>query len=54
MEQRYSWEANGSSVSQEIPFILWNLNVHPQNHTKLPRVPVVIVPARIPLLENPL
>jgi len=23
-----SWEANGSSAGQEIPYILWNLKVH--------------------------
>jgi hypothetical protein len=28
MEQRPSWEANSFSASQEIPLILWNLDVH--------------------------
>jgi hypothetical protein len=28
MQQRPSWEANGSSASQEISYILWILKVH--------------------------
>jgi len=42
MEQRYSWEANGSSVSQEIPHILWNLNVRRRIDTNFPPAPIVI------------
>ena len=37
MEQSSSWKANSSSASQEIPRILWNLNVyrHVQNSPPL-------------------
>jgi hypothetical protein len=39
MEQRPSWEANTFSASQEIPLILWNLEVHYHIHKSLPPVP---------------
>ena len=32
MEQSLSWEANSSSPSQDIPHILWNLNIHYRTH----------------------
>jgi len=39
MKQSPSWEANWFSASQEIPCILWNLNVHYPIHKCLPPVP---------------
>ena len=40
MEQSPSWEANWFSASQEIPCIVWNLNVHYRIHKCLPPVPI--------------
>jgi hypothetical protein len=40
MEQSYSWEANRSSASQEIPCILWNLEVHYHNQKSPSPVPI--------------
>ena len=56
MEQS-PWEADRFSASQEIPCILWNLNVHNHVYKCPPPVPILneIYPlhAPIPLVEDP-
>jgi hypothetical protein len=40
MEQSPSWDANGFSASQEIPRILWNLNVYYRSYKCTPPAPI--------------
>ena len=41
MQQGPSWEANQFSASQEIPHILWNLNVHHHGYKSPPHAPIL-------------
>ena len=60
MQQSPSGEDDRSSVSQEIPCILWNLRLHYCVHDSLPPFPILsqinLFHARSPiqLLEDPL
>jgi len=41
MQESTSWEANRSSVSQEIPRLLWNPKVHYRIHKLSPALPIL-------------
>jgi len=41
MEQSRSWEANSSSVSQEIPHIIWNPKAHSRVYQSLQLLPIL-------------
>jgi hypothetical protein len=41
MQQRPSWEANWILASQEIPHILWNLDVHHHIYNSPPPAPIL-------------
>ena len=57
MDQSPSWEAKRSSASQEIPCILWNLQVHYRFYKDPPTVPILnklnLIHAPIPFREDP-
>jgi hypothetical protein len=49
MEQSPSWEADSHSISQEIPFLLWNTKVH-SSVNKSP--PLVLIMSQIHPVHN--